>query len=165
MTDRPLRQSAFARTWRYLLSGLVLLLPLAAGAQSYMGKVCAVNTLTTRDEGPVTPEVFRMELDVTNLGGTTYSVAGGILSPPDEPVVVTGHATMVGDALYFNLLVTQVHADGWVDTGINRTRLNLSTMSGTFHEIGNDYNRVTRTYDHDRYSAGTVALSLAACPP
>lgn len=164
MSNRPFRHAGLARSWRHLLSGLILMLPLAAGAQSYMGKVCVESTLTTRDQGPVTPEVFRVELDVTNLGGNTYSVAGGLLSPPDEPFVVTGHATLVGGALYFNMVGTQVHADGWVDTGINRTRLNLSDMTGTFHEIGHDYNRVTRSYD-TRYSAGTVALSLAACPP
>lgn len=163
MFQRSCRQPGFAHTWRHLLLGLLMLLPLLAGAQTYMGKVCVVNTLTTRDEGPVTPEVFMMELDVTNLGGTTYSVAGGLVIPPDEPIVATGHATVVGNELYFNMIVTLVHADGWVDTGINRTRLSLSTLTGTFHEVGNDYNRVSRTYDHDRYSAGTVELSLAAC--
>lgn len=163
MSDGPSRQPGFARAWRHLLLGLLMLLPMLSMAQSYVGKVCAVNTLTTRDQGPVTPVVFVMEFDVTNLGGTTYSVAGGLLAPPDEPVVATGHATLVGNELYFNLIVTQAHADGWVDTGINRTRLSLSTLTGTFYEIGHDYNTGTRTYDQNRYSAGTVALSLGAC--
>lgn len=163
MSHRGLPLAGPARPWRHLLLGLLLVLPLLAGAQSYMGKVCVVNTLTTRDQGPVTPEVFTLELDVTNLGGSTYAVAGGLVMAPDEPIVATGHATVVGNDLYFNMIVTLVHADGWVDTGINRTRLSLSTLTGTFHEIGNDYNRVTRTYDHDRYSAGTVQLSLSAC--
>lgn len=159
MSDRRYRQPGFARAWRHLLPGLLMLLPLLAGAQSYMGKLCTVNTLTTREEGPVTPRVFVVELDVTNLGGTTYSVAGGVVAPPDEPMVVTGHATLVGNDLYFNMIVTQAHADGWLDTGINRTRLNLSTLTGTFYEIGHDYNPSSRTYEQIRYSAGTVQLS------
>lgn len=163
MFDRAFPLAGLIRAWRHLLPGLVLALPLLAGAQSYMGKVCVVNTLTTRDQGPVTPEVFVMEFDVTNLGGTTYAVAGGLVAAPDEPVVATGHATLVGNDLYFNMIVTQAHADGWVDTGINRTRLSLATMTGTFYEIGHDYNTVTRAYDQNRYSAGTVALSLSAC--
>lgn len=162
MSVRLYRQPGFARAWRHMLLGLLMLLPLLAGAQSYMGKMCTVNTLTTREQGPVTPEVFVVELDVTNLGGTTYSVAGGLLAPPDEPMVVTGHATLVGNDLYFNMILTQVHADGWVDTSIHRTRLNLSTLTGTFHEIGNSYNRVSRSYE-PMYSAGTVELSLSAC--
>lgn len=157
MSDRP------GRTWRLFLLGLLLTLPLVTWAQSYVGKVCMISTVTTRDQGPVAPERFVAEFDVTNLGGTTYSVAGALIALPDEPMVATGQATVVGGDLYFNIVATQVHADGWVDTSINRTRLSLATMTGTFHEIGHDYNRVTRTYDQNRYSAGTVELSLAAC--
>jgi hypothetical protein len=165
MFDRGFAQPGLARAGRHLLLGLMLLLPLLASAQSYVGKVCVVSTLTTRDEGPVTPEVRRMEFDVTNLGGTMYALAGGLVVPPGEPVVATGLATVVGNDLYFNTTVTQAHADGWVDTGINRTRLSLATLTGTFYEIGHDYNTITRTYDQNRYSAGTVQLSLSVCPP
>jgi hypothetical protein len=165
MSDRPYRQPGFARAWRHLLPGLLMLLPLLAGAQSYVGKVCVVSTVTTRDQGPVAPEVRRMEFDVTNLGGTTYSLAGGLMVPPNEPIVATGLATVVGNDLYFNTTVTMAHADGRMDAGINRTRLSLATMTGTFYEIGHDYNTITRTYDQNRYSAGTVQLSLSACPP
>lgn len=163
MFDCAFRHAGLARAWRHLLPGLVMLLPLLAGAQSYMGKVCVVSTLTTRDQGPVTPEVRALEFDVTNLGGNSYSVAGALVIPGEEPAVATGHATVVGNDLYFNMILTMAHSDGWMDTGINRTRLNLSTMTGTFYEIGNDYNHLSRTYDHTRYSAGTVQLSLSAC--
>lgn len=165
MSHRGFAHAALARTCRRLLPGLLMLLPLLAGAQSYMGRVCVVSTLTTRDVGPVTPEVKRIEFDVTHLGGSMYALAGGLIVPPGEPVVSTGLATVVGNDLYFNTTVTVAHADGWVDTGINRTRLSLSSMTGTFYEIGHDYNTITRTYDQNRFSAGTVQLSMSACPP
>jgi len=158
MSDRPLR------TWRHFLMIALLVLPLSGWAQSYVGKVCMISTVTTRQQGPVTPERFLLDFDVTNLGGTSYSVAGALLSPPDQPMVATGAGTVVGGDLYLNVVMTQAHADGWMDTSINRTRISLATMTGTFYEIGNDFNTVTRVYDHDRYTAGTVELSLAACP-
>lgn len=157
MSDRP------GRAWRLFLLGLLLTLPLSGWAQSYLGKVCMISTVTTRDEGPVTPERFAGEFEVSNLGGTTYSVAGTVPSSTGEPMVATGMATVVGGDLYFNMVMTQAHTDGWRDTGINRTRLSLATMAGTFYEIGHDYNTVTRTYDQTRYTAGTVELSLSAC--
>ena len=62
------------------------------------------------------------------------------------------------------MTTTQNHPDGWRDTGINQTRLNLSTMQGTFYEIGHDYNTLNGAFDNSRYTAGTVTLSLNACP-
>lgn len=151
------------RAWRHVVLGLLLALPAFGWAQSYMGKVCLISTVTVRHEGPV-PQYFAAEFDVTNLGGNTYSVAGSVpTAPGEEPMVATGLATVVAGYLHMNLATTQAHADGWMDTGINRTRLNLATMTGTFYEIGHDYNTVTRVFDQTRYSAGTVQLSLTAC--
>ena len=59
--------------------------------------------------------------------------------------------------------LTQAHTDGWMDTGINRTKLNLATMTGTFYEVGHDFNTVNRTFDNTRYTAGTVSVSSGAC--
>lgn len=147
-----------------LLLAFVLLPPLAGWAQTYVGKVCLVSTITERQNGPVTPQVMAIQLDVTNLGGSTYAVAGS-LPTADQPFVTTGYATVIGGELYFNMSTSQTHSDGWKDTGLNQTRLNLSTMSGTFYEIGHDFNPLTRQWDDSRYTAGTVSLSLAACQP
>lgn len=163
MSDLPFRRAGYARTWRHLLLGLLMVLPLLAGAQSYMGKVCMIVTVTTRDQGPVTPERFAVEFEVSNLGGSTYSAAGSFPSSTGEPMVATGIATVVGGDIFFNMVITEAHADGWRDTGINRARLSLATMTGTFYEIGHDYNTVSRTYDQTRYTAGTAELSLSAC--
>jgi hypothetical protein len=151
--------------WRHGLAALPLLWALGAAAQvpSYLGKVCLISTITARQTGPVTPQVVPMLLDVTNLGANTYSVMGATTATGDQPFVVAGTATIIGGELYFNMTTTQSHASGWMDTGVNQTRLNLTTLQGTFYEIGHDFNTANGQFDTSRYTAGTVSLSMAAC--
>lgn len=152
------------RRWRHAMIALFATLPLLGWAQSYVGKVCLVSTVIERQAGPVTtPEVFAVEVDVTNLGGTMYAIAGAVADPPDQPALITGIATVIGGEMYMNMTLTQTHTDGWMDTGINRTRLNLATMAGTFYEVGHDFNTVNRTFDNTRYTAGTVSVGSGAC--
>lgn len=150
--------------WRLALAALPLLWATAAAAQvpAYVGKVCLISTVTTRQTGPVAAQVLPILLDVTNLGANTYSVVGSV-NPGDQPFVVAGTASIIGGELYFNMTTTQRHSDGWMDTGINQTRLNLSTMQGSFYEIGHDYNTANGQFDNSRYTAGTVSLSMSAC--
>lgn len=154
-----------SRKWRHGLAALPLLWAVAAGAQvpSYVGKVCMTSTITARQTGPVTPQVVPIVLDVTNLGFNTYSVVGAATATGDQPFVVGGTGTIVGGFLYMNLTTTQTHASGWMDTGINQTRLNLSTLQGTFYEIGHDFDPATGQFDLNRYTSGTVSVSMAAC--
>src|SRR6185369_917450 len=142
---------------------LALLAPASGWSQTYVGKVCLISTLTERQTGAVSAQQFAIELAVTNLGGNTYSVAGALVSPSDGPFVVTGSGTIVGNELYLNMTTSQSHSlsHGWMDTGIMQTRLNLASMSGTFYEIGHDFDRVGRTFDNSRYTSGTATLSLA----
>ncbi len=157
-------QASFSRRWWHALFALLCAFPLLAGAQSYVGKVCLMSTVTERQAGPVTPpELFAVEVDVTNLGGTMYAIAGAVADLPDQPALVTGIATVIGGEMYMNMTLTQAHTDGWMDTGINRTKLNLATMTGTFYEVGHDFNTVNRTFDNTRYTAGTVSVSSGAC--
>lgn len=150
--------------WRHALAALPLLWALGAAAQvpSYLGKVCLISTVTVRQTGPVAPQVYPIMLDVTNLGANTYSVVGSFRDI-DQPFVVGGTASIIGGDLYFNMTTTQAHSDGWMDTAVHQARLNLSTMQGTFYEIGHDYNTANGQFDVNRYSAGTVSLSMAAC--
>ncbi len=157
-------QGSFLRRWRFALFALLAALPLAGWTQSYVGRLCLVSTVTERQAGPVSPpEVFAVEVDVTNLGGTMYAVAGAVADLPDQPALITGIATVMGGEMYMNMTLTQVHNDGWMDTGINRTRLNLATMAGTFYEIGHDFNTANRTFDNTRYTAGTVSVGSGGC--
>ncbi|MFZ5775150.1 MAG: hypothetical protein ACOY3Z_06685 [Thermodesulfobacteriota bacterium] len=143
------------------LFALVMALPVpGAKAETYLGKVCLTSTITTRETGPVTPQEVTAEYDLTHLGGNSYALAGYI-NFADEPFVTTGHGMVIGNEFFLNVTTTQSHTDGWRDTGINQTRLNLSTMTGTFYEIGHDYSPVSSQWD-TRYTAGTVAVT--ACP-
>jgi hypothetical protein len=142
---------------------LALLAPASGWSQTYVGKVCLLSTVTERQTGAVSEPQRAIELAATNLGGNTYALAGA-LSTPDQPFVVAGTGTIVGTELYLNMTTTQTHSDGWMDTGINQTRLSLgATISGTFYEIGHDYNRPGRNFDNSRFTAGTATLSLAGC--
>src|SRR6185369_5656849 len=153
---------SFARSSGFLGSLLVvlaLLAPSSGWSQTYVGRVCLVSTLTERQTGQVSPQQFAIELAVTNLGGNTYAVAGALVSPSDGPFVVTGSGTIVGNDLYLNMTTSQAHslAHGWMDTGIMQARLSLeNNLSGTFYEIGHDFDRVGRSFDNSRYSAGTA---------
>jgi hypothetical protein len=153
--------------WRQAMAALPLLWATAVPAQAqvpaYVGKVCLISTITTRQSGPVTPQVVPVLLDVTNLGANTYSVVGAATATGGQPFVVGGTATMIGGELFFNMTTTQTHADGWMDTGLNQTRLNVATMQGTFYEIGHDFNTANGQFDVSRYTAGTVSLSMSAC--
>jgi hypothetical protein len=157
---------SFVRSSGFLGSLFVVLAlsaPASGWSQTYMGKVCMLVTVTERQTGAVSEPQRAIELDVTNLGGNTYAVAGAMATPPDQPFVVTGSGTIVGGELYLNMTATLTHSDGWMDTGINQTRLNLANLSGTFYEIGHDFNRPGRIFDNSRFSAGTATLSLTGC--
>ena len=155
-------QTFFIRYARVLgLTGLLLASAApAVRAEAYLGKVCLTSTVTERETGTVPPEVRTFQYEVTNLAGNVYVIAGKVSSEP-QPFVATGFGIVIGNELYMNLATTQTHTDAWVDTGINQTRLNLTTLSGTFYEIGHDHNRSNRTYD-SRFTAGTVARTT--CP-
>jgi hypothetical protein len=162
MSQGSSRQPALR--WRHAFAALPLLWAAAAPAQApaYVGKVCLINTVTVRETGPVTPQIFPILLDVTNLGANTYSVVGSY-NDVDQPFIIGGTASIVAGQLYINMTATQAHSDGWMDTAIHQARLNLSTMQGTFYEIGRDYNTVSRQFDASHYTAGTASLSMAAC--
>ena len=142
------------------LAALVLAVGAPAAAQAYLGRVCLTATVTERESGPVSGETFVVQYEAASLGGSMYAIAGRV-DTPDQPFIATGLATLVGGTLYINVTGTQSHSDGWRDTGVNQTRLDLATMTGTFYETGRDYSRTTRQFDL-RYTAGTLAAS--ACP-
>lgn len=161
MTNPTFRRAAAAGL--LVLTGAVAALaPTAAAAQSYIGKVCFSVTITERQTGTLaTPQQAMVQYEATNLGGSTYAVAGRTLFAPDQPMMFSGYGIVVGNELYLNLTTSQTHADGWRDSGVNQTRLSLATLSGSFYEIGNDFRVTTREWDR-RFTAGTVQVT--ECP-
>jgi hypothetical protein len=129
-------------------------------AQTHIGTVCLSSVINERETGPVEPETVVARYDVTNLGGNAYSVTGYV-DITNEPFVTTGQGVVINGVLIMNITTTQRHVAGWRDTGINQTRLDLTTMSGSFYEIGRDFDPTNKTWD-SRYTAGTV--SRVDCP-
>lgn len=152
-----------------LMGGLIALLLLAGSearaGSSYLGKFCFTSTITSRQTGPVSPQTMVSQYDVSSIGGNAYIIVGSV-DITNEPFVTTGFGTVIGNIgnkLYLNMTTTQSHADSqWRDTGINQTQLDLSTLSGTFYEVGHDFDPATGSFDNSRYTAGTVALMT--CP-
>ena len=126
-----------------------------SNAQLYIGTVCLNSTVLERETGAVSPETFLVKYDVVFLGGSSYSISGHV-DIPEQPFIFTGYGNLIGSELYMNVTTTQSHPDKWQDTGINQTQLNLATMTGSWYEIGNDFNTQSKTWDK-RYTAGTVA--------
>lgn len=145
---------------------LVLFSPAGALAQSFMGTYCWTLTLTDSTvTGQVLPTTFTMKTDITNMGSnTSFSLIGFVTDPGDNPMTFSGTGQMIGSTLYLDLSGSQSHASGgWRDTSAIHAALDSTAFSGTFYDIGNDFNAVTRQADGTRYSAGTIALA-AACP-
>lgn len=160
MSLHPLHRGAAAGLLA-LAAGLLGSAPTGALAQTYIGRVCFNATVTERQTGAVTPQQFVVQYEATNLGGTMYAVAGRTLFAADQPMISTGYGVIVGSELLLNMTTTQTHADGWRDTGINQTRLDLGTLAGTFYEIGHDFRVTTRETDR-RFTAGRLAVT--ECP-
>lgn len=149
------------------LLGLVLIPAPDASAQSasYMGRYCWNITVTdTTVTGMVIPTTFVFTSDIVNMGGVSFALTGYITNPGDNPAMYGGVGHIVGNTLYLNLTGSQNHlSGGWRDTSVFHAEIDPSSLSGTFYEVGNDFNATTRSRDSGRYTAGSIALA-PACP-
>ena len=161
ITTHP--KSRARRLVSLLMLGMLLVTSSAFAQTYYLGKLCFTFTITERQTGPVSGQAFTAKLDTTFLGGDSYAFNGYVSVADDGPFVVTGSGVMVGTVLYINFHGTQKHtSESWRDTGTNQTQLDLSTLSGTFYEVGHDYDPVGKTWDSTRFTAGTVRM--VTCP-
>lgn len=144
-----------------------LLFPAAdALAQSFVGTYCWNMTVTdTTVTGRVVPFSYVMKTGITNMGNnSSYTLIGYVNDPGDNPFTVSGSGQIIGSRLYLDLSGSQSHiSGGWRDTSAVHASLDTATFSGTFYDIGNDFNAVSRQVDGTRYTAGTIALA-SACP-
>ena len=147
------------------LAMLFLIRPDDAAAQAFIGNYCWNFTITdTTVTGTVVPSTFVMRSDITAMGGNSYTLIGHVNVAGDNPFTLSGFGHVIGTTLYLDLSGSQSHATGgWRDTSAIHATIDVSTYTGTFYDIGNDYNAVTRVPDSTRYTAGTVALS-SSCP-
>lgn len=143
-----------------------LLFPAAdALAQSFMGRYCWNLTITdTTVSGMAIPTTLVLNSDIVNMGGGSYTLIGHVTVTGDNPFTLSGFGHTIGNMLYLDMSGSQSHATGgWRDSSAVHAAINMSTLTGTFYDVGNDFNAVTRQTDSTRYSAGTIALA-AACP-
>lgn len=132
---------------------------------TYMGKYCWNLTITdTTVTGTVIPTVLFFESDIQSMGGTSYTLIGDVLATADNPFTLSGFGHIIGSTIYLDLSGSQSHVSGgWRDTSAVHMSIDATTLTGTFYDIGNDYNAITHATDSTRYTAGTVAPA-PVCP-
>ncbi|HIJ90409.1 MAG: hypothetical protein OEV89_06545 [Desulfobulbaceae bacterium] len=135
-----------------------------AQTPSYMGRSCWNVTITdTTVENMPVPTTLVMTTDIVNMSETTYSLTGYVTNSGDSPAMYGGVGQIIGNTIYLSLTGSQAHlTGGWRDSSVFHGELSLSNLSGTFYEVGNDFNATTRASDNGRYTAGTI--SVATCP-
>jgi hypothetical protein len=75
--------------------------------------------------------------------------------PGDGPFVLAGGGNLLNNKLYMTLTTSQLHSDNNRDTGVMHVEINPADLSGSFYEIGHDYDRGT-TFFSERFTAGTI---------
>lgn len=139
----------------------------SAHAQSpnLLGKYCWTVTVTdsTVANEPPLPFNFTITTNIVDMGNGSYALTGYVLDPPDNPAIFGGVGHMLNGVLYLNLSGSQSHAAPAQDrdTSILHAEMNPTNFTGTFYEIGHDFNVGTRSAEPVRYSAGNIALASA----
>jgi len=122
---------------------------------SFNGDICYTVHVTQRKLAPA-DETFTGKLHVKKLNSKNCSVYLLAPQPDDGPAVFTGNC-IIADKIYINMVETQVHtSEPWVDSEIMQVTLEPATLSGSFHQVSNDYNTSTGDTDHD-YATGTFS--------
>lgn len=131
---------------------------------SFMGKYCWNLTITdTTTDTPIL-STFVLTTDIVKMGTASYSLIGYVTDPGDNPAIFSGVGQFIGSTLYLSLIGSQNHLiGGWRDSSVLHAEINTSTLSGTFYDVGNDFNATTRARDSSRYTAGTVEIATT-CP-
>lgn len=143
-----------------LLLGLSIAHALAASSVMYLGKSTWTATITDSTKGGI-GETFTITGGISKVGDEFYLFQGYVTPETDGPFVISGSGFMMGNNLVFTMSESQEHTDStWRDSGVMHVTLDKGTLSGTFYDIGLDFNpdAGSRTFDQ-RYTAGTLACT------
>jgi hypothetical protein len=137
-----------------------------AQSPAFLGQYCW--TITINDstvEGLTLPATRTMNTNIVDMANGSYALTGYVLEPNDNPAIYGGVGHMVNGTLYLNLNGSQSHKAPLQDrdTSVLHAEMNTSNFTGSFYEVGSDFNLGTRMADPMRYSAGNMALT-ATCP-
>jgi hypothetical protein len=123
--------------------------------QLVTGDYCWTVRVTQDEEGAVTVPAMTVKFHITVLDPTNVVMAGKVNVAGDDPFTIMGVGTVMGANLVANLTTSQIHGDGWRDTGVMRATIKASDLSGTFYEIGHDFDTASRGFDQ-RYTSGRL---------
>ena len=100
-------------------------------------------------------------LAIVDIGGGFYSLHGtSINSSTTGTASVYGTLSVVGGNL--NISTHSSHIDGYgMSMGTTHMVINVSTLTGTFHDIAQDVSN-SANFEPINYTSGTV--SMAICP-
>jgi hypothetical protein len=147
---------------------LVLLGAPSRAAAQYLGQSTWTISIKQDEKGPVSDKSFTMTGAITRLGGTYYTMQGYVTLPDDGPFILAGGGVLIGEWFYLNLATAQRHTDSpWRDTGVLHARVNKTTLSGTFYEVGHDFkddsSGPSPVFD-SRFTAGDITLAGPPIP-
>jgi hypothetical protein len=138
----------------FLVVGLATAPPVSAAVPA---DLTLTGKVTQTHEGPAS-QTFTLKIHLAPAGNSSihFTVWGKATVAGDYPFYVGGTGILEGNVLTMNLTTTQRHTDGWRDTGIMQARYNVVDYTGSFYEIGHDYNTKQLGEFDQRYSAGTL---------
>ncbi len=148
--------------------GLNISQALAGNSFNFLGETTWTVTIneTYQNNVPI-GTTFTMTGAISKLGGNYYLFQGYVLNSGDGPFLLAGSGVLNGGVLYLTLNTSQQHTDSQTDsnrdTGVMHVQVDPSTLSGTFYEVGHDFDRVPHAFS-ERFTAGTVTRTGQILP-
>lgn len=97
------------------------------------------------------------------MGDEFYLFQGYVTSDTDGPFVISGSGFLMNDTLIFTCSESQQHTGVGRDGGVMHISINKSDLSGSFYDIGHDFDTEQGTFN-SRYTAGTLVRSGSPIP-
>jgi len=131
---------------------------------NYLGKSTWTATVTqTTVQGVPVGTKFTITAGISKVGDEFYMMQGYVTTDTDGPFVISGSGFLMGTTLIFTCSESQQHTGVNRDSGVMHFSINKTDWSGSFYDIGHDYDTAQGTFD-SRYTAGTLVLSGAPIP-
>jgi hypothetical protein len=131
---------------------------LAANSFNFLGETSWAITINESFPSPPPPFAITMTGAISRLAPNYYLFQGSVVPPQeaqDNPIFLSGSGNILNGKLVLTLNATQLHPGDNRDTSILQVVLDPSDLSGTFYEVGHDYNRGEQKF-MDRFTAGTI---------
>lgn len=156
---------------RFLVLALTTLFILGLGIASapgstvnYLGKTSWTATIDyTTVTGVKKGDTFTITGGISKVGDEFYLFQGYVTSDTDGPFIISGSGFLMNDTLIFTCSESQQHTGVGRDGGVMHISINKSDLSGSFYDIGHDFDTEQGTFN-SRYTAGTLVRSGAPIP-